>query len=100
MEDTVEHSIVHDVENPLKWTVKFKSHNNALIKSYILIEVIEEDDGDASVCVLRRVNVGYSALQKIMDTLVRNLDDYADMPRLIPVSSHGQPPVGQPSQQS
>jgi hypothetical protein len=66
---------VQDAVNPRKWTIRFESKNNALIRSFLVVEVIEEDDGDASVCVLRRFNVGRRAMVRIMNTLVDQLDD-------------------------
>lgn len=73
--DTVSDITIQDPVNPRKWTVRFESKNNALIRSFMLVEVIEEDDGDASVCVLRRFNVGRRAMVRIMNTLVQALED-------------------------
>lgn len=62
------------------WIVRFESIPTALIRSFLEVEIIEEDDGDASVCVLRRFNVGRRVMARIMDTLVEHLDD---VPRLV-----------------
>jgi hypothetical protein len=96
MGDAVRDTITNDPNNQRMWTIRFESHPNALIHSLLVIEVIEEDDGDASVCVMQKVNVGFRALNRIMDRLVSNLDD---MPILIPVLRPAAPLGGQPSQQ-
>lgn len=64
-----------DPDNDHRWQVRFQSRENALVRSHMDVEVIEEDDGDATVCVLHRYNVGRGAMTRIMDTLVRQLDD-------------------------
>lgn len=97
MENSVRETVANDAQNPRKWTIRLESYPNTLIRSFIDIEVIEEDDGDASVCVMRRFNVGRRALNRIMNTLVEKLDDE---PRWAGPSGHGQPPGGQPSQQA
>jgi hypothetical protein len=73
--ESVRDITTQDAVNPRKWNVRFESKNNALIRSFLVVEVIEEDDGDASVCVLRRFNVGRRAMIRIMNTLVDQLDD-------------------------
>jgi hypothetical protein len=78
--DTVRDITIQDPINPRKWTVRFESKNNALIRSFLVVEIIEEDDGDASVCVLRRFNVGRRAMVRIMNALVDALED---QPRLV-----------------
>ncbi len=97
MGDSVRETVTNDPENQRKWTIRLESRPNAMIRSFLIVEVIEEDDGDASVCVLRRFNVGYRALTRIMDTLVEKLDD---QPRWPGPSAQQQPPGGQPSQHS
>lgn len=66
-----------DPNNPRRWLIRIQSRENALIHSFLEIEVIEEDDGDAAVCVLRRYNVGRGTMTRIMNNLVRQLDDDA-----------------------
>ena len=87
--ETVRDVTIQDPINPRKWTVRFENRENALIHSFLVVEIIEEDDGDASVCVLRRFNVGRRAMVRIMSTLVHQLEDH---PRL--VGPWGQPPAG------
>ena len=90
MTDAVVTVVRTDPIVPNRWIVRFESHENALPHSSCLeVEIIEENDGDATVCVLRRVNVGRRPMNRIMDTLVRRLDD--DAPRLAQPS--GQPPA-------
>lgn len=97
MEDTVRDTVTNDIQNPRKWTIRFESRPNALIRSLLEVEVIEENDGDASVCVIRKFNVGFRALNRIMNTLVEKLDD---QPRWPGPSAQQQPPGGQPSPRS
>lgn len=78
--DTVRDITFQNPMNPRMWTVRFESRENALIRSFLVVEIIEEDDGDASVCVLRRFNVGRRAMVRIMNTLVHELEDH---PRLV-----------------
>lgn len=89
--DTVRDITIQDPVNPRKWTVRFESKNNALIRSFLVVELIEEDDGDASACVLRRFNVSRRAMVRIMNALVDQLDD---QPRL--AGPWVQPPGGAP----
>lgn len=86
---------VQDAVNPRKWTVRFESKNNALIRSFLVVEVIEEDDGDASVCVLRRFNVGRRAMIRIMNTLVDQLDDEPRLAGPLAPPPGGAPPEPQ-----
>lgn len=70
--------VVQDSVNPVahrQWILKIESLPNALVRSFLEIEVIEEDDGDASVCVLRRHNVGRRVMARILNRLVDKLDD-------------------------
>ena len=60
---------------PNKWHLKILSLPNAAIPAHLIIEVIEEDDGDASVCVLQRKNVGRRVMNRILDRLCEKLDD-------------------------
>ena len=64
-----------DPQNVRRWLIRIESLPNALVRSFMDGEVIEEDDGDAAVCVLRRFNVGRRAMIRIMDTLVDKLED-------------------------
>lgn len=88
MNDSVLTVVRLDPVNNHRWLLRFQSRDNALVRSFMEVEVIEEDDGDATVCVLRRYNVGRGAMIRIMDTLVRELDD---APRL--GQPWGQPPA-------
>ena len=65
---------VHTV-GPHQWHLKILSLPNALIRSHLIIEVIEEEDGDASVCVLQRKNVGRRVMNRILNRLCEKLDD-------------------------
>jgi hypothetical protein len=76
----VRDEITQDPQAPNKWLIRLESYPNSLIRSSIEIEVIEEQDGDASVCVLRRSNVGRRALFRIMTALVDSLDDTPPIP--------------------
>jgi hypothetical protein len=94
MEGTVRDIVAVDPQDHRRWIVRFESLPNALIRSFIEVEIIEENDGDATVCVLRRFNVGRRAMIRIMDELVEQLDD---APRL--EGPWGQPPAaGEPQE--
>jgi hypothetical protein len=88
MGDSVVTVVRTDPQDQRRWLIRFQSRETALIRSFMEVEVIEEDDGDATVCVLRRFNVGRRAMVRIMDALVRYLDD---APRLD--QPWGQPPA-------
>jgi hypothetical protein len=60
---------------PNQWHLKILSLPNAETHSHLIIEVIEEDDGDASVCVLQRKNVGRRVMNRILNRLCEKLDD-------------------------
>ena len=84
--DTIEslgltHVVRDSVNNPAphRWILKIESLPNALIRSFLEVEVIEEDDGDASVCVLHRQNVGRRVMSRILNRLVDMLDDEDDI---------------------
>jgi hypothetical protein len=77
MAATVRDDVTPDPNNPRRWIIRFESDPNALIRSFMEVEVIEEDDGDAAVCVLRRFNVGRRVMFRIMNRLVEELDDEA-----------------------
>jgi hypothetical protein len=70
-------SVDHYVHNmaPNQWHLKILSLPAALTRSHLIIEVIEEDDGDASVCVLQRKNVGRRVMNRILNRLCEKLDD-------------------------
>ena len=93
--ESVRDITTQDPENPRKWKVRFESKNNALIRSFLVVEVIEEDDGDASVCVLRRFNVGRRAMIRIMNTLVDQLDDEPILAAPLAPPPGGAPPEPQ-----
>jgi hypothetical protein len=86
---------VQDPDDPRKWTIRFESKNNALVRSFLVVEVIEEDDGDASVCVLRRFNVSRRAMIRIMNTLVDQLDDEPRLAEPLVPPPGGAPPEPQ-----
>jgi hypothetical protein len=80
MGESVRDIVAIDPQNVRRWLIRFESTPNTLIRSFMDVEVIEEDDGDATVCVLRRFNVGRRAMTRIMNTLVDQLED---QPRLV-----------------
>jgi hypothetical protein len=61
------------------WILKILSLPNSLTRSSLIIEVIEEDDGDASVCVLQRKNVGRRVMTRILNRLCEKLDGDEDL---------------------
>jgi hypothetical protein len=75
MDDSVRDTIRQDDNNHRIWHIRFESVPTALIRSILEIEVVQEEDGDASVCVIRRFNVGRRVMNRIMNCLVENLDD-------------------------
>ena len=60
---------------PKTWHLKILSLPSSLTRSHLIIEVIEEDDGDASVCVLQRKNVGRRVMSRILNRLCEKLND-------------------------
>lgn len=70
-------SVVEYVHNlaPNQWHLKILSLPTAETQSHLIIEVIEEPDGDASVCVLQRKNVGRRVMNRILNRLCEMLDD-------------------------
>lgn len=60
---------------PNTWHLKILSLPSALTHSHLIIEVIEEEDGDASVCVLQRKNVGRRVMTRILNRLCEKLND-------------------------
>jgi hypothetical protein len=81
MGNTVCETVTQDQFNHHKWIIRLESNRNSLDRAFMDIEVIEEEDGDASVCLMRRHNVGRRALQRIMRTLVNVLDDSPHVPQ-------------------
>lgn len=79
MGNAVQVIITLDPQNAHRWLIRIESEPNALIRSFMEVEIIEENDGDATVCVLRRFNVGRRAMTRIMNELVEQLED---VPRL------------------
>lgn len=69
---------VHTI-GPHHWHLKILSLPNALTQSHLIIEVIEDEDGDASVCVLQRKNVGRRVMTRILNRLCENLEDEEDI---------------------
>lgn len=80
MGNSVRETVTQDPQSPRTWRIRLESSPNALIRSFLDVEVIEEQDGDASVCVLRQHNVGRRALFRIMTALVDALDDTPPIP--------------------
>ncbi len=95
MHNAVSSSVSIDPEVENRWIIRFESLPGALIRSYIEIEVIEEeDDEEPTVCVLQRHNVGFRAMNRLMDALVENL-----APRLAVPLAQQPPRGGSPSRQ-
>jgi hypothetical protein len=65
---------VHTI-GPRQWHLKILSLPNALTQSHLIIEVIEDEDGDACVSVLQRKNVGRRVMTRILDRLCEKLED-------------------------
>lgn len=90
--------ITHEIY-PRRWHLKILSLPHALIHSHLIVEVIEEEDGDASVCVLQRKNVGRRVMCRILDRLCEELDDeedlISDQPSVPPPSRGASPPPQQ-----
>lgn len=74
---SVEH-VVHTV-GPRQWHLKILSLPSALTRSHLIIEVMEDEDGDACVCVLQRKNVGRRVMTRILNRLFENLADEEDI---------------------
>ena len=92
MNNAVSSSVSIDPEVENRWIVRFESVPGALIRSYIEIEVIEEEDEEEpTVCVLQRHNVGFRAMNRLMDALVENLT-----PRLAEPLEPQRPRAGSP----
>jgi hypothetical protein len=70
-------SVLEYVHNlgPNQWQLKILSLPNAETQAHLVIEVIEEEDGDATVCVLQRKNVGRRVMNRILNRLCEMLDD-------------------------
>jgi hypothetical protein len=88
MLQTVRETVEQDPENPERWLITFESAPGSLIRSRLHVEVME----GPVACVLERENVGYSALNRIMDKLMRRLER---PPRASPPSGQS-PPGGEP----
>jgi hypothetical protein len=88
MVQSVRETVIQDPENPRRWLITFESVPGSLIRSRLHVEVLEGDP-HAFACVLDRQNVGYRAMNRIMDKLMRRL---GRAPRASPPS--GQPPSG------
>lgn len=96
MNNTVTSTISIDPEDEHRWLIRFDSLPGSLIRSYIEIEVIEEEgDEEPTVCVLQRHNVGFRAMNRLMDRLVENL-----MPRLEEPLGQQPPRAGSPLRQT
>lgn len=73
MQQIVIDTTVQDPRNPERWLIKFESKPEALIHSFILIEIME-NNGDFLGCVLQRHNCGRRAMTRIMDLLMNKLE--------------------------
>jgi len=91
MLQTVRETVEPDPLNPRRWLVTFESLPGSLIRSRLHVEVMQGDPHPFA-CVLDRQNVGYSAMNRIMDRLMRRLDR---PPRSSPPSGQS-PPGGEP----
>jgi hypothetical protein len=57
-----------------RWVVKIESLPNALIRSYITFEIME-NDGTPFGCVLKRYNCGRTSMIRIMDMVMEKIED-------------------------
>ena len=91
MTSTAQSSAIQDPENPNRWLFTFESLPGSLVRSRLHIEVMQ---GEAYpfACVLERQNVGYSALNRIMNKLMDRLEE----PRAYQPSGQS-PPGGEPA---
>ena len=88
MSGVVRDTVEQDPQNPRRWLVTFESMPGALIRSRLHVEVLDENPNPVA-CVLERQNVGYRAMNRIMDKLMNRLQrgPRSSLP-------WGQPPLG------
>lgn len=91
MLQSVRDTVEQDPQNPDRWLITFESLPGCLIRSRLHVEVMQGEQHPFA-CVLERENVGYSALNRIMDKLMRRLER---PPRASPPSGQS-PPGGEP----
>jgi hypothetical protein len=91
MNQTVRETVEPDPQNPRRWLITFESVPGSLIRSRLHVEVMEGDP-HAFACVLDRLNVGYTAMNRIMDRLMRRLE----RPPRSSAPSAQSPPGGEP----
>lgn len=91
MLQTVRETVTPDPVTDGRWLVTFESVPGSLIHSRLHVEVMQGEVYPFA-CVLERQNVGYSALNRIMDKLMRRLER---PPRAAPPSPES-PPGGEP----
>jgi hypothetical protein len=91
MDGTVRDTVELDPQTPGRWLITFESIPGSLIYSRLHIEVMEGNP-HAFACILERENVGYSAMTRIMDRLMRRLER---APRALQPSGQS-PPGGEP----
>lgn len=66
---------VQAAEEPGRWIIRFESLPGTLIRSCLEVEILENAPHHPVGCVLRKVNVGRSVMERIMDELMDALDD-------------------------
>jgi hypothetical protein len=88
MERIVRDTVEQDPQDPHRWLVTFESMPGALIHSRLHVEIMEGNPHPYG-CVLERHNVGYRAMNRIMDKLLTRLQrgSRSSLP-------WGQPPSG------
>jgi hypothetical protein len=91
MNELVHETVTDDPLTPGRWLITFESVPGSLIYSRLHIEVMEGNP-HAFACILERENVGYSAMNRIMDRLMRRLER---APRALQPSGQS-PPGGEP----
>jgi hypothetical protein len=76
-----------------RWVIKIESLPNALIRSYIVFEIME-NDGTPFGCVLKRYNCGRSSMTRIMDRVMDKLDEEESISSqsLVPLPSEAPQP--------
>ena len=74
MSGVVRDTVEQDPQNPNRWLVTFESMPGALLYSRLHVEVLEGNPYPVA-CVLGRYNVGYRAMNRIMDKLMNRLQD-------------------------
>ena len=91
MNQLVRETVTEDPQSIGRWLITFESVPGSLIHSRLHLEVMEGDPHPFA-CVLDRHNVGYRAMSRIMDRLMRRLER---PPRASQPSTQS-PPGGEP----